>query len=262
MSALLDWHHDFRHEVAIDSARGFGNLLVLTCVEGTMLSETSLPPNEAEGRKANGRHESGVARDYIAVARGSDLVVIHVVGKGNMLTAPVLADFVEQQRKFGFRRFVFDLERCKGLDSTFMGVMVGMYSTLNVGVPAVPPAAAQTKNSEDLVPMSPAEAAAELASALSGKAPASAADALVSAVNVSPELRTLMGMLGVDKFVKVRGNCDLSQLETTILPEKSLGPDDRRRLILRAHENLVEIDKRNEAQFGDFLKMLSMELAQ
>jgi hypothetical protein len=88
----------------------------------------------------------------------------------------------------------------------------------------------------------------------------SACEPCVSAVNVASEIRALMGMLGVDAFVKIRGGCDLKQLETTILPEKPLAPDERRRLILRAHETLVDIDRRNEAQFGAFLKTLSAEL--
>ena len=71
----------------------------------------------------------------------------------------------------------------------------------------------------------------------------------------------LLSMLGVDKFVKLRGSCDLSKLETTILPEKAISPLERQQLILKAHEQLVEIDKRNEAQFGDLLKTLSEELA-
>ena len=47
----------------------------------------------------------------------------------------------------------------------------------------------------------------------------------------------------------------------TELPEKTMSPEERRLLILKAHEHLVEIDKRNEAQFGSFLQTLSAELA-
>ena len=83
----------------------------------------------------------------------------------------------------------------------------------------------------------------------------------VLAVNVSAECRELMNILGVDKFVKVHGDVDLAGLEVAPLPERNLPPLERRRLILEAHEHLVEIDKRNEAQFGAFLKSLSNELA-
>jgi anti-anti-sigma regulatory factor len=212
--------------------------------------------------RRSGRHEAAL-RDYIAVARGSDLVVIRVVGSGNMLTAPGLSEFAEEQIKAGFKRFVFDLERCRGLDSTFMGVMVGLYSSSSAtfGLHAK-----VNVLGEDLSPLSPEEAARELKASLARPektvedVPANT-DSQISAVNVPPEIKNLMAMLGVDKFVKIRGVCDLKQLETTILPEKIMAPNERRKLILKAHETLVEIDKRNEAQFGAFLKSLSSELA-
>jgi len=47
----------------------------------------------------------------------------------------------------------------------------------------------------------------------------------------------------------------------TDLPNVEMGPAERREMILKAHENLVEIDKRNESQFGAFLKSLSDELS-
>ena len=100
-----------------------------------------IPPNgtrklNGEAKAARGAGVAGVIRDYIAVARGSDLVVIRVVGQGTMLTAPALAGFAEQQLKAGFRRFVFDLERCRSLDSTFLGMMVGIQKALGGDEPA------------------------------------------------------------------------------------------------------------------------------
>ena len=235
-------------------------------------------------------------RNYIAVARGSDLVVIRVVGKGNMINAPALADFADEQRKAGFSRFVFDMERCQGLDSTFMGVMVGMHASVagESGAfnkvadepviphtpkdePAAQIAAAGVTPDElaEMTPLSPEEAVRALEERFHGKPDAAEqplkeevvaepepikCDGLISAVNVPPSVLDLMAMLGVDKFVKMRGNCDLRQLEMTVLPEKQIPATERRRLILKAHETLVEIDKRNEVQFGAFLKTLSAEL--
>lgn len=209
-------------------------------------------------------------RDYIAVARGADLVVIRVVGRGNMLNAPALSDFAEQQRKAGFTRFVFDLERCGGLDSTFMGVMVGIHNTGESKAMRLTDAVTPPKlNTDEAVELSPEEAARELQSLLSQSAtppaekPSSGGSVMtsVTAVNVSNEVRQLMAMLGVDAFVKIRGTADLTQLETTVLPEKPLTPDERRRLILKAHETLVDVDRRNEAQFGAFLRTLASELS-
>jgi hypothetical protein len=228
---------------------------------------------------------SALRRDYIAVARGADLVVIRVVGRGNMLNAPALADFAERQRYAGYTRFVFDLERCNGLDSTFMGVMVGIYTGSNEKPSASAPSykvPAPTPAVEEPVAMTPEEAARELQSLFSPSTPerveptepsGSAEQAKpaqnsggsvlssVTAVNVSNDVRGLMAMLGVDAFVRIRGTADLKQLETTILPEKPMTPEERSRLVYKAHETLVDIDKRNEAQFGPLLRALSSELS-
>jgi len=210
--------------------------------------------------------------NYVAVARGQDLVVIRVIGRGNMLNAPALQEFADEQRKAGYIHFLFDFERCVGLDSTFMGVMVGMFSasdsghSLSVVVPALVDADAPRgmqpgSDTAELEPMSPEEALAALAQeGLGATAKVESRPSTVSAVNVSHEVKGLLGMLGVDKFVKIRGMCDLSKLETTILPEKAISPNERRQLIYKAHELLVEIDKRNEAQFGPLLQSLSVEL--
>jgi len=257
-----------------------------------MASHSNSSSQSPQPHQSNPRNPAG-GRNYVAVARGSDLVVIRVVGKGNMLTAPALSEFAEEQRRRGFTRFLFDMERCEGLDSTFMGVMVGMHAALASDSGRMPkvlvtedtkhklpqdePAARKAVAGEhaDAVPLSPQEALKELEEKFHGKddtatttpAPQPTVEneettaGVVSAVNVPPQVRELMAMLGVDKFVKARGSCDLKQLETTILPEKNLPPNERRKLILRAHETLVDIDKRNEAQFGAFLKALSSELS-
>ena len=264
-------------------------------------------PSSHPDKPNSSRHDTNASRNYIAVARGSDLVVIRVVGKGNMVNAPALADFADEQRKAGFSRFVFDMERCLGLDSTFMGVMVGMHASVasesgtmqkvierparrNSPAQDEPAARAAAGGDDDAVPMTPEEAARALSetreerderhqrAAIEAAAAATpslfsntnepppepdngACAGVISAVNVPQNVQDLMSMLGVDKFVKLRGACELGQLEMTILPEKLIPVNERRRLILKAHETLVEIDKRNEVQFGAFLKTLSAELS-
>ncbi|MCW8131488.1 MAG: STAS domain-containing protein [Planctomycetota bacterium] len=219
------------------------------------------------------------------------MVVIRVVGMGNMATAPALDDFLDGERQDGFRRFLFDMSQCRGLDSTFMGCMIGLYTALMKDSsdhppagPGLPDAAVTTahpkpkgraegppppdgyESDTKLEPLSREEALSILERSFgmaSGGSPGGPGkdDMFVIAVNVSAECREVMGILGVDKFVRLGGEVDLSGLETAVLPDKQMAPDERRRLILRAHENLVEIDKRNEAQFGAFLKSLSDELS-
>ena len=216
-------------------------------------------------------------KNGLAVARGAGLVIVRVMGMGNMVTAPTLDEFFEQERKAGFRRFIFDMTHCRGMDSTFMGCMVGMVNALTreilpetgPGVPDGIQLSAQTPNVEipvepddyDVQPLSPQEALAMLQKHLTSHETQINHGPCVIAVNVSEEVRELMNILGVDKFVRVGGVVELKQLETELLPGLEMAPDKRKALVLKAHENLVEIDKRNEVQFGAFLKSLSTELA-
>ncbi|MGD0090555.1 MAG: hypothetical protein ABSE73_11600, partial [Planctomycetota bacterium] len=146
-------------------------------------------------------------------------------------------------------------------------------------LPAAPPPGqpAAVPEAKPDAPMSPEEAVAALKALFATPAAAAAEldktardpgsteppkppQGLVSAVNVPPEIGTLMAMLGVDRFVKIRGTYDLGQLETTILSEKNLTRDEQFRIILKTHSALIEIDQRNQARFGPLLQGLSQAL--
>lgn len=190
-----------------------------------------------------------------------------------MLNAPALSEFTEQQVETGFRRFVFDFQSCQALDSTFMGCMVGLANNLRKESAADKPAPPQTAQpgateddakADEIEELSPEEALAALKAQLSARVEAESRlsdKPFVVVVNASAEVRELLGILGVDKFVPLLGHLAFPELEMTELPNVEMTPDKRRIMILRAHENLVEIDKRNEAQFGAFLKSLSDELS-
>jgi anti-anti-sigma regulatory factor len=224
-------------------------------------SKTGLPNSRESSRQPKSRSASAPVQNFVAVARGAGMVIIRVVGRGNMVNAPALQEFADEQRSGGYMHFLFDFTHCTGLDSTFMGVMVGLHTPESDSHPVLHAfdleKAECTAAAGERVPLSPEEALAEMAGAPNaGKAKGST----VSVVNCSAELRALLGMLGVDEFVNMHGACDLSRLEVTPLPEKLLGSVERRQLIYKAHETLVEIDKRNEAQFGDLLNQISKEL--
>ena len=153
------------------------------------------------------------------MARTEDTVVLRPVGLGNMKVAMGLMDFSTEMLRSGYRQFVFDLSECKGLDSTFMGAMVGL---------------AASCREED-------------------------GSAMV--VNAEDSNLELLQIVGADKFLKLGGACDLDEVETERMEVSSPSPERRLTLVKQAHESLVDVDKRNEARFGAFLRQLSSELA-
>ena len=62
----------------------------------------------------------------ILVARSADLGFIKVVGRGSFQNSGCLKAFYQQLLKEGVHRFVVDLEACTYLDSTFLGILLGL----------------------------------------------------------------------------------------------------------------------------------------
>ena len=51
---------------------------------------------------------------------------VRVAGRGSFLNSGSLKEFAREMVNRGFREFVFDLQDCVMMDSTFMGTMAGM----------------------------------------------------------------------------------------------------------------------------------------
>ncbi|MGZ5020642.1 MAG: STAS domain-containing protein [Chthoniobacterales bacterium] len=62
----------------------------------------------------------------IQVGVNGKAVWVKVEGKGNFLNSGNLKDFTREMVQRGYREFVFDLENCAMMDSTFMGTMAGV----------------------------------------------------------------------------------------------------------------------------------------
>ncbi len=59
------------------------------------------------------------------IARSATMVYVLVEGLGNMKSAPVLHSFLTDARGEGTRSAYIELSACVGMDSTFMGLLVG-----------------------------------------------------------------------------------------------------------------------------------------
>ena len=158
-------------------------------------------------------------RNVVMAARAGDSVVLRVSGLGNMKNAVGMWDFTEEMVERGYRRFCLDLALCKGMDSTFMGTLVGLSSRLK-----------------------------EL-----GKG-------YVAVVNATDSTKELLEIVGADRFLRMKGDIEIEDIEMEVLPSGSAPLARRIELVRKAHEELVEIDKRNEERFGAFLRALTSEL--
>jgi len=168
------------------------------------------------------------------VARAGDVVYVRVTGLGNMSNAPVLKAFAEKMIEEGFRRFIIDLEHCRGIDSTFMGTLLDVATTAREG---------DRPKKKALADSDPGEPGVLL-------------------VNVDDHCRKQLSSVGLDAFLPIAADrAKLPEgLELRALETKDVPPQERLKLILRAHQELVAIDQRNEAKFGAFLKDLLADL--
>ena len=62
----------------------------------------------------------------IQVGVNGPSVWVRVAGRGSFLNSGSLKEFAREMVNRGFRDFVFDLQNCVMMDSTFMGTMAGM----------------------------------------------------------------------------------------------------------------------------------------
>ena len=62
----------------------------------------------------------------IQVGVNGPAVWVRVEGKGNFLNSGNLKEFAQEMVNRGYREFIFDLEHCAMMDSTFMGTMAAV----------------------------------------------------------------------------------------------------------------------------------------
>jgi anti-sigma B factor antagonist len=62
----------------------------------------------------------------IQVGVNGPAVWVRVAGRGSFLNSGSLKEFAREMVNRGYREFVFDLEECAMMDSTFMGTMAGL----------------------------------------------------------------------------------------------------------------------------------------
>jgi anti-anti-sigma factor len=154
----------------------------------------------------------------------SDPVVVRIDGRACFQNSGCLRDFVTELVAQGKTHFVFDFSHCTSMDSTFLGVLAGAALTLRKQSPG---------------------------------------GSLVLA-RVGPRNLELIRNLGLHRLLTVDAD------ETALSFEKCNTPlncPDRSevesaRMVLEAHENLVEADEANRGKFQDVMAFLKNRVAQ
>ena len=147
------------------------------------------------------------------IARSKDAIYVRVTGLGNMNNSVTFKEFADRMRNEGYRSFVVDLGECRGVDSTFMGLLLGLREGLVV-------------------------------------------------VNATAHCRKQMESIGLHLCVKLADEPMAlpASLELHELPPAECDPNARMRLVMKAHQDLIAIDKKNEERFGAFLRDLAKHL--
>jgi anti-anti-sigma factor len=69
------------------------------------------------------------------VSAYSDPVVVQINGKANYLNCNTFREFIEKMVSEGKSHIVLDFENCKGMDSTFLGILAGTALELRKQIP-------------------------------------------------------------------------------------------------------------------------------
>jgi anti-anti-sigma factor len=163
----------------------------------------------------------------ISVGSTQHEVFVRVAGRGTFQNSQPLRRFAQEMIKRGYREFVMDLAECRGMDSTFLGVLAGIGLRL-------------AKDGQ------------------TGK---------VHIVNANACNLESLRILGLDRLLDIATaaldpaqhpipagfhllpGTDLTQLH-------SLDRDATAEAMLEAHTDLIHVDNRNEQKFRDVTKAL------
>lgn len=129
-------------------------------------------------------------------------------------------DFVEKMLAEGFKNFIIDFFQCKGMDSTFMGILLEISNFKN-----------KDRQSVDL-----------------------------TLTNMTRECKKCMDSLGISKFLKIlKEKVELPKLCFQILEGEECSRDKMIEIVKKAHEALILCNPVNEEIFREFLEELHLE---
>jgi anti-sigma B factor antagonist len=168
---------------------------------------------------------SATASSTYLVDTTSDPVMIRILGRASFQNSASLKDFLSDMRRQGRNRFVIDFHHCTSMDSTFLGVLAG--------------------------------AALELRK--------NAASGSLVLCRVGERNLELVQNLGLHRLLLIDTgavNCTESASGVLLPGQAKFNELDNARLVLAAHENLIEVDDANRTKFQDVLTFLKNRVSQ
>lgn len=169
----------------------------------------------------------GPSKPVYLVDASSDPVVVRIDGRASFQNSGCLREFISEMLRGGRSRFVLDFQQCAGMDSTFLGVLAG--------------------------------AAIELHKQRKVSPNGSLVVTRVGARNLE-----LMRNLGLHRLLTIdpgEGAENQRKCDTPLEPKKA-SEIENARLVLEAHENLVNADESNRTKFQDVLTFLRNRVEQ
>ena len=154
-----------------------------------------------------------------------DPVVVKIIGKASFLNSAPVKELFDHLLEQGRNRFVIDFQKCTGMDSTFLGILAGLGINL-------------MKNTEG---------------------------GSVVLCRMGSRNLELIQNLGLHRLLTVdTGEVgdqihDDSKMEA-VEDKGKLSQVENARLVLQAHENLVEIDESNKTKFQDVISFLKNQM--
>ena len=187
----------------------------------------------------------------ILVARSGDLGFVKVVGRGSFQNSGCLKAFYLQLLKEGVTRFVIDLGACTYLDSTFLGILLGLGLKLREsGKGLLNILNASSRNLELLRNLG-----LDRLIQLSGGTLPGDPESTTKTAPISPPPGNGKGSAGVDiNGVKEE---NLEEMPCPVPTRAEAAPT-----ILEAHEALMKFDPRNVPKFKDVVEFLREDLGQ
>jgi len=160
--------------------------------------------------------------DHIGVAIIGETVYLKPVGFATQHNSLGIPDFLEAMFRMGSKQVAVDLAECKGMDSTFLGVLAAAASSLS------------RKSGKTVAVLNCDEAAARQ----------------FKRIGLTP-------MLCIRKGKVTPPPVQLRRINFVHFPKTERG---RLKEIRRLHQELIKLNPMNEQLFGPFVRMLGEEL--